>query len=187
MTRSVKQSLSWISIVVSVLLLGGCGFQLRGSHDYPFKHLYIANAPSQEFRARLKRLVEAGSDTVVLPTPAGADAILSMSSGTGQSVLSYDKTGVAQEYVLTASVGYSLITPSGTVLIPTSVINVNRAMTYSNKYALAKQSEADLLQRDMYSDIADQLLRRLDVVRTLNPSEPVPGVAPRAPLPTPPL
>lgn len=42
----------------------------------------------------------------------------------------------------------------------------------------------------MQRDAVDQLMRRLSIVRTLNPSSPeqvVPGVAPRAPLPPPPL
>ena len=60
-------------------------------------------------------------------------------------------------------------------------------MTYSNTYALAKYSEATLLYNDMNSDIAEQLVQRLQVVRTLQGSPQVAPIMSRAPLPTPPL
>ena len=186
-----KRVFQAVLITCTALLLNACGFELQGNHDYPFKRLYITGAPSQEMATRLKRLIEAGSDTRIVTTQAGADAILSMSSGHGQNALSFDINGVVQEYQLTDTISYALTTPTGDVLIPQSSISVNRAMSYSDQYALAKQNEADVLNRDMDSDIADQLLRRLEVVRTMNPADTpdgaVPGVSTRAPLPTPPL
>lgn len=174
-------------IVVASLLLGACGFQLQGNHDYPFKRLYIVGG-TPEMTAYMKRSIQGGSDTVVLDKPDGADATLTMAFGRGQSALSFNINGVVQEYVLTASVNYTLTGANGAALIPPSGISVNRAMSYSNTYALAKQNEAVILNRDMDSDIADQILRRLAVVRTMDPAEStVPAVRSRAPLPTPPL
>jgi len=175
-----------VAIVLLSAVLGACGFQLRGSHDYPFKRLYIAGAPTEAMRTQMKRMIEAGSDTKVLDKPAGADAILTLSSGQGQGALSFNTAGVVQEYVLNTSVSYTLTTPTGTVLIGLSSINVNRSMTYSDTYALAKYNEATLLYNDMNSDIAEQLVQRLQVVRTLQGSQ-VPSAINRAPLPTPPL
>jgi LPS-assembly lipoprotein len=75
------------------------------------------------------------------------------------------------------------------VLIPGSVISLNRAMTYSDQFSQSKSSEADLLYADMRSDAVDQLTRRLGVVHSLHPApgQEVPAVSPRAPLPPPPL
>jgi LPS-assembly lipoprotein len=188
----VKKSLfQAVLMTCAALMLNACGFALQGNHEYPFKRLYITGAPSEEMSTRLKRLIEAGSDTRVVKTAVGADAILSMSAGRGQNSLSFDINGVTQEYQLTDTISYSLSTPGGDVLIPASSISVNRAMSYSDQYANAKQNEADVLNRDMDSDIADQLLRRLQVVRSLTPEDTpdgtVPGIGTRAPLPTPPL
>lgn len=177
-------------LTLGSLLIGGCGFKLQGSHNFVFKRLYIAGASSEEMRIYMKRMIEAGSDTKVLDSPKGADATLSMSFGRGQNALSFDINGVVQEYQLTTTVRYTLVAANGSTLIPDSSLSVNRAMSYSNQYALAKQTESTLLYRDMDSDIAEQLLRRLDVVHTLTPSDPdetVPVVRSRAPLPTPPL
>ena len=83
----------------------------------------------------------------------------------------------------------TLTAPDGTVLIRPSVIALNRAMTYSDQYSTAKVTEADLLFADMQNDAVDQLTRRLAVLKTLHPTpeQVVPGVAPGAPLPPPPL
>jgi LPS-assembly lipoprotein len=69
------------------------------------------------------------------------------------------------------------------------VIALNRAMTYSDQFSQSKSSEADLLYADMRNDAVDQITRRLGVVHSLHPApgQGVPAVAPRAPLPPPPL
>ncbi|HEY3597470.1 MAG TPA: LPS assembly lipoprotein LptE, partial [Paraburkholderia sp.] len=93
------------------------------------------------------------------------------------------------EYALTYSLSYTLIGNDGTLLIPPSVIALNRAMTYSDQFSQAKAGEADILYADMRSDAVDQIWRRLAIVRSLHPApgEGVPAVSPRAPLPPPPL
>ncbi|WP_091909940.1 LPS-assembly lipoprotein LptE [Chitinasiproducens palmae] len=174
--------------LILLLSLAACGFQLRGDYAFPFKRLYVAGAPNPETAALLKRMVEGGSETRIVTSPKDADATLMLAVTRGRGVLTLSVTGVAQEYVLTSVAQYSLVGSNGAVLVPPSTISVNRSMSYSDRYALAKDQEATLLYRDMDTDIVNQLLRRLTVVRTLDPDEQaVPGVNSRAPLPTPPL
>jgi LPS-assembly lipoprotein len=168
--------------------LTACGFKLRGQQNYVFKRLAISGAAAP-VAARLTRMVQGGSDTVIVNSAADADAILTVSEGRSQMVLVLNTFGVAEEYQLNYALNYHLIGADGTVLIPPSAIVLNRAMTYSEKYALAKAQESDLLYADMQNDAVDQLTRRLAVVRSLHPApgEQIPAVAPRAPLPPPPL
>lgn len=180
---------NWLAISAATLLLSACGFQLRGTQNFPFKRLRIVGAPP-EMLARFRRMVEGGSDTVVVTAPANgpADAVLSLSPGRSQNSLSLNAEGQVQEFELVYSVSYTLTAANGAVLIPPSVLNLNRSMIYSDQYALAKQQEAELLYRDMQNDAVDQLMRRLASVKSLAPTRnPVPAVAPRAPLPTPPF
>jgi LPS-assembly lipoprotein len=134
-------------------------------------------------------MVQGGSDTVIVSSTADADAILTLSEGRGQNVLVINSLGIAAEYQLNYSLNYRLVGADGTVLIPPSVIVLDRAMTYSEQYSLAKAEESDLLYADMQNDAVDQLTRRLAVVHSLHPApgEQIPAVAPRAPLPPPPL
>ena len=179
---------SFLALVCSTTLLAACGFQLRGQENYAFKRLAIVGAPPV-VAARLTRMIEGGSDTVVVDSPSNADAVLTVSEGRGQSVLTLNLAGAAEEYALTYSLNYSLASADGTVLIPPSSIALNRAMTYSVTYALAKGQESELLYADMQNDAVDQLTRRLATVHSLHPApgQQTPGVSPRAPLPPPPL
>ncbi|PMS34545.1 LPS-assembly lipoprotein LptE [Trinickia symbiotica] len=179
---------SFLALACGAMMLSACGFQLRGQQDYAFKRLAIVGAPAP-VAARLARMVQGGSDTVIVKSTADADAILSVSEGRGQSILTLSSLGIAEEYQLNYSLSYTLTGVDGTVLIPPSVIALNRAMTYSTQYTLAKSQESELLYADMQNDAVDQLTRRLAAVHSLHPGpgQQVPGVAPRAPLPPPPL
>jgi LPS-assembly lipoprotein len=177
-----------LTLACSVLMLSACGFQLRGQQDYAFKRLLISGG-SAAAGARLTRLVQGGSDTVVVTSAANADATLQITEGRGVSTLTLNSLGVVEEYAMNLSMSYTLVGKDGTVLIPPSVIALNRAMTYSDQFSQAKAAEADILFADMENDAIDQLTRRLSLVRTMHPApgQQVPGVAPRAPLPPPPL
>ncbi|MFX1734924.1 LPS assembly lipoprotein LptE [Paraburkholderia sp. A1RI_3L] len=179
---------SFLTLACGALMLSACGFQLRGQQNYAFKRLAIVGAPAP-VAARLTRMVEGGSDTVVVNSPANADAVLRVSEARGMSTLTLSTLGVVEEYQLNYSLNYTLVGADGTMLINPSVIALNRAMTYSTQYSLAKGQEADILYADMQNDAVDQLTRRLGVVHTLHPApgQEVPSVAPRAPLPPPPL
>jgi LPS-assembly lipoprotein len=177
-----------IALATGALLLSACGFQLRGQQDYAFKRLAVVGG-TPEMTARLERLVEGGSDTVVVKPTEKPDAILTISGGNGMKTLSLNAQGVVEEYELDYNLTYTLTGADGTVLIPGSVIELNRALTYSDQFTLAKGIEAQTLYRDMQFDAVDQLTRRMAVVRSLHPApnEQQPSVVPRAPLPVPPL
>lgn len=179
---------SFLALACGTMMLAGCGFQLRGQQNYAFKRLAIVGAPPA-VSARLARMIQGGSDTVVVASTADADAVLSLSEGRGSGVLTLNSLGVAEEYQLNYTLSYSLTGADGALLIPPSAIALNRAMTYATQYSQAKAQEAELLYGDMQNDAVDQLTRRLATVHSLHPvpGEQTPGVAPRAPLPPPPL
>jgi LPS-assembly lipoprotein len=188
MTKRAISRRSILTLACSAVLLSACGFQLRGQQDYAFKRLAISGG-TPEMLGRLQRVVEGGSDTVIVKVSEKPDAILSLTGGNGMKTLSLNAQGVVQEYELDYNLNYSMVGADGTLLIPPSVISLNRALTYSDQFTLAKGIEAQTLYRDMQFDAVDQLTRRLAVVRSLHPapSEALPGIAPRAPLPVPPL
>lgn len=179
----------WLWIATG-LLLSACGFTLKGRQDYAFERLYISpsGTTSAAMVARLKRLIQSNGHTVVVDSAEAADATLSIAQTRSQNVLTINATGLVEEYELNLSVNYWLTGADGAVLIQPSWLRLNRSMTYSDQFALAKLAESNLLYRDMENDAADQLLRRLAAVRTPDPARhPLPAVQPRTPLPTPPL
>ncbi|WP_176080368.1 LPS assembly lipoprotein LptE [Paraburkholderia tropica] len=179
---------SFLLMASSALMLSACGFQLRGEQNYAFKRLAIVGAPPP-VAARLTRMIEGGSDSVVVDSTANADAVLRVGESRSFSTLTLSSLGAVEEYQVNYSLNYALMAPDGSPLIRPSTIALNRAMTYSDQYSTAKVTESDLLFADMQNDAVDQLTRRLAVLKTLHPTadQVVPGVAPRAPLPPPPL
>jgi LPS-assembly lipoprotein len=178
-------------LLLCLSMLSGCGFQLKGQYHYPFKRLYIVSTGvSTETRVRLKRMLLAGSNTVVVNNPQTAEATLSISAVRDQRTLSLTEQGATKEYTLTAAVSYTLTGPNGIAYIKPGVITVSRDMTYRDQYALAKEAESAWLYQDMENDVVDQLLRRLMNARILNIQSHTPVQHPQhppAPLPPPPF
>jgi LPS-assembly lipoprotein len=148
-------------MVVLALTLGACGFHLRGSATVPFQTLYIPN-PKSGIALDLKRNIEAGTNAKVVDDPKAADAILEL---TGESrekiILSLTGTGRVSEFRLRYRVSYRVHDGKGGDYVPTSVVQLQRDVTYSDSEILAKEAEEQLLFRDMQSDLVQQVLRRL--------------------------
>jgi LPS-assembly lipoprotein len=146
------------------LLLGACGFHLRGSATVPFQTLYIPN-PKSGIALDLKRNIEAGTNAKVVDDPKAAEAILEL---TGESrekiILSLTGTGRVSEFRLRYRVSYRVHDGKGGEYVPTSVVQLQRDITYSDSEILAKEAEEQLLFRDMQSDMVQQVLRRLATV-----------------------
>jgi LPS-assembly lipoprotein len=171
-------------VASSMLLLSGCGFHLRGQQDYAFKRLYMAST-QDPLTSRIKRLVEGGSDTVVVTQATDAQATLTTSDSAGERTLTTNTSEQIIEYELIDTFSYSLTAADGKVLIPPSSFTLNRSMTYSDNFFLAKASEANLLYDDMRKDAADQIVRRIGMVRNMQTA--IPAINHSGALPTPPL
>ncbi len=190
LAKKSRAALSLCLCFVCIGVLNACGFVLKGHHDYAFKHLYIVQAgtANSAIAARLQRLIQVGGKTVVVDDPEQADAFFAIELVRNKKVLSINLEGLVEEYELDLTVNYSLSDASGTIFIAPSVLSLNRSMTYSDQYALAKATEAELLYTDMENDAADQLVRRLAALQSLDPeAQALPSIRPRTPLPPSPL
>jgi LPS-assembly lipoprotein len=74
-------------------------------------------------------------------------------------------SGRVLEFELRYRVSYRLTDRAGNDLAPPGQISLRRDMTYDDTEVLAKESEADLLYRDMKADAVQQMLRRLSVAK----------------------
>jgi LPS-assembly lipoprotein len=153
-----------------VLALAGCGFQLRGAQDVPFHTLYIPGATGG-VALDLKRNIEAGTDAKVVTDPKAADAILELSNERREKIiLSLSGTGRVREFRLRYSVNFRVHDGKGNEFVPTSTVQLSRDVTFNDSDILAKESEEQLLFRDMQADMVQQLLRRLSAARAPKPA-----------------
>lgn len=164
MTRRVFGALMLAGCVV---VLSACGFQLRGTSEYVFKRLYISGGG--QMAIDIKRYIRFGAKgTVVVDEPKDADARLEIiSEAQTRTAVSLDSTGAAREYEMQSMFVFQLVTPDGRPIIPLSTIRLTRNLPYSDSQANARDAEAALLSRDMQKDAVDQIIRRMEAVKSM--------------------
>ena len=143
------------------LALTGCGFQLRGTANVPFDAVYVPGATGG-IALDLKRSIQAGTRAKVVDDAKQADAILQFLQETRQKViLSLSGTGRVREYRLLYRVGFRVHDGKGAEYVAPTTIELSRDITFNDSEVLAKESEEQLLIRDMQTDMLQQILRRL--------------------------
>ena len=150
-----------VALTPFVLLLAGCGFQLRGTADLPFGTVYVPGATGG-IALDLARNIQAGTNAKVVSDPQGAEAILQF---TGESrekeILSLTGTGRVREFRLRYRVGFRVHDGKGNDYVPQNTLEITRDVTFNDAEVLAKESEEQLLFRDMQGDMVQQIMRRL--------------------------
>jgi len=145
------------------MLLAGCGFHLRGQATLPFETLYVDG--NTAMLVELKRNVAAGTQTKLVPTATGAQAIFSVDHEVREKViLSLDTSGRVREYELRYRVGFRLHDGKGRDWIAPNEIQLTRSISF-NDQVLAKEAEEVLLYRDMQTDMVQQIVRRLSAAQ----------------------
>lgn len=169
MTRTI---FGWIALLACALTLSACGFQLRGSSEYVFHRLYISGGG--QMATDISRYIRYGSKgTVVVPEAKDADARLEIVSVTNsRSAISLDSTGQAREYEMRSAFTFQLVTPDGRPMIPLTTIRLVRNLPYSDSESNARDAEAALLTRDMQKDAVDQIIRRMEAVKSMPEAKP---------------
>jgi LPS-assembly lipoprotein len=169
-----RHLLARLATTAALGALAGCGFRLRGSYTFRFRSLYLIGAGpvAQELRLALE---SSGAGVQVLDARLPrdrADVILDLQGEQRQRVVAGRSAGgQVRELQLRITVRFRLITPDGTELIPETELAQQRDISYNESQALAKENEEVVLYRDMQSDLVQQLMRRLAVVR-LQPLRP---------------
>ncbi len=148
-----------------IMMLSGCGFQLRGAVELPvaLKTTYLSaeNAPA-DFVDELKgSLRDAGAKLVQEPPLEGA--VLKIIEVTDdRRVLSVNSiTGKVLEYELNYGVRFSLADGRGKTLVEPQTINLTRDFRFSDTEVLGKSVEEAQLKREMRREMVQHLLRRL--------------------------
>ena len=147
--------------VLIAVLVAGCGFQLRGSSNLPFQTIYVPGS-SGGVALDLKRAIESSSNTRVVDTPKDAQAVFQLIGAQQEKeILSLTGAGRVREYRLRYRVTYRVHDAKGLDLIPSTTLRQVRDVTFNDSAVLAKETEDQLLYRDMQNDMVQQILRQL--------------------------
>jgi len=162
-TRNVRTTL----IFALALLLGACGFHLRGSADIPdaYKHLQVKSAQTtpldQWLRAELIGL------HVQLDQPTSPILRILAVRPTRQEL-----TGSLTEIQIGVEVDFRLENAHGEPLTEIRTISSRRSFQYNRNTVGIQSQQEELLQSELYQSAAQQIVRQVAIGRlpTLNQS-----------------
>lgn len=149
------------------LASGGCGFKLRGNQNYAFQTLAVMPNPGGAVAIEIRRSF---GDAVRVLTPSAAptqaQVVLEILNEQREKVVvGVNSSGQVREFQLRIRVKFRVRTPQGKELLPDSEILQQRDISFNETAVLAKEAEEALLYRDMQTDIVQQLMRRLAMLK----------------------
>ena len=146
------------------LLLGACGFHLRGNITLPeeMKSLALQGTPAHSELANTVRnsVVNAGGELVSDASLATALLVISQ-DGYQRRVLSVNNLGQANAYELDYQLVFQLTDPRGEVRVATQQIKLQRQYRFDPGKVLAKSDEEQRIVSEMRRSATRQMLRRL--------------------------
>lgn len=158
-----------IVLLATAALLSACGFHLRGStvqDSMPFRSIFIVVPDTSQLGIELKRNLRVGNEAIVVGEQKDAQVVMEvLGEKRTKSILSMNVQGRAREYTLNYELRYRVRDAQNRDVIAPSAITLKRTLTFSETYALARESEEELLYRDMQTDMVQQVMRRLAAVK----------------------
>jgi len=165
-----------LALVLSTVLMSGCGWQLRGAGMIPedLKALHVmARDPNGKMARDMTRALESAG--VEVPANA-ADAELSLVITQERSlvrVATVNENARVSEQELIEEATFMVVDRSGVQAVPTSTVSVTRIFEYKEDNVLATQDERELIRNEMRRDLIGQMLNRLRQLRD-KPDAPAP-------------
>jgi LPS-assembly lipoprotein len=156
-------------IATLVLALSACGFHLRDALSLPADLepvRVVARDPYSPLAESLAQALERAGATPATAKDGGQVATLQVfSERFADTAISVDQFGRAQEFSLRYAVVFSLRRPGdGGEIVPKQAIEMSRDYVASPTDSLGKNSERELLTREMRRDMTQAILRRIDAV-----------------------
>ncbi len=159
-----------IALFLLALALSGCGFQLRGTADLPFKTIYMPPANQPGVALDLRRNIQAGTRTTVVDDPKLAEAVLEFTQESREKViLTIAATGRVREFELQYRVSFRVHDNKGGEFLPSNTVFLKRAVIFNDTDILAKEREDQQIYRSMESDAVQQIMRRLEAAQRPRP------------------
>lgn len=158
-------SIRFAFVLALALLLGACGFHLRGQGTFalPFQSLYVQSSNSYSpFITQLKAAIEANGVRVP-DSAAQAELTLDIvSEKQSKQILSLSGAGRVREYRLQYQISLRAFDAQQMDWLPAQELNLRRDYSYDDTRILAKEQEEGLLYQDMRNEAVQQILRRLN-------------------------
>ncbi len=155
-----------------MLLLAGCGFQLRGQAQLPPELAVVfvqsvqgVGTPPGILSRRLQTVLT-GNGVTVVRDPAQATATITiLNENNGRRAVAADRFNVKREYFLAYNAAYQVKLANGKTLIPAETITTNRSLLFDENRVLGFEAAQESLVDSMADELAWQIIRRLQAVK----------------------
>ncbi|MBB1060996.1 LPS assembly lipoprotein LptE [Marilutibacter spongiae] len=165
-------------VVVLVLALSGCGFHLRNALVLPpnLGPVRVVSADRYSPLAEsLSRSIERAGAELALPDQTDTAVLDLVAERWGDTPISVDAFGRAQEYSLRYATIFEVRSADGTVLVPRQAVELSRDYISVPTNSVGTEGERDILVKELRREMAASILRRIDAVARREPGALIPA------------
>jgi LPS-assembly lipoprotein len=153
-----------LCVVVAALLLGACGFHLRGEAPLPaaMSVTYIQGESKFDSLNNAFRTALESHGVRVTQDRGEATAVLTiLENKTGTHVLTVDLGGKVQEYRLSQNIQFEVMTADGHMLVDRQSVMLNRAILFNSKGVLGSEGEREMIRSELQRDVIHLAMLRI--------------------------
>jgi LPS-assembly lipoprotein len=163
MSNQTSGRVAALGIAVT-LVLGGCGFQLRGQAELPENVRTVHVQGPAVFLDEIQVFVESGGAEIV-SSAEEADASVEVGGEQfEQRTIAVDpSTGKEREFELVYTVSFKVTRPDGTVALGPEGVRIVRDFLFDSDEVLGRSRERDRLEVEMRRDAAEEVVRRIEL------------------------
>ena len=154
-----------IALLLLALALSGCGFHLRNALVLPADLGPVRVEARDPYSPLADSLEQALQRAGAVPAAEGAGdvAVLQLvAERWGNTPLSVDARGRAQEFSLRYAVVFELRGADGEMLVPRQVVELSRDYVSPPTNSIGTDSEREILARELRREMGASILRRID-------------------------
>lgn len=155
----------WPVLLALSVLLGGCGYHLRGAVDLPkgLNRIYLDGA-SMTLREQFRRTLRASSGELANSAESAEVVIKIADERSEQRALSLSSRGRSNELELSYHLFYSVFKADQTLLLDSQPVDIKRQYFNNQQDIVAKDNEQQIIRSEMLQQAVRMMADRIRLV-----------------------
>ncbi len=154
-----------LTMIVLFGALAACGFQMRGNVNLPaeMSQTDISGISDNSDLARELELVLRGNGVTVVKDDGGATLKVT-TNRLERDVLAVGTNSEVREFILNYVVSFQVDGASGSELVPSQTLTLNREYTFDTDQLLSATSEEEFLGAEMTREMARRIVEQISLL-----------------------